>query len=437
MAGYHQARDRASEEEDMESFVRRRKGEELSTADARAIWNEYERQAIRDSMWFNAKTPPEVKALARAALRRKHEAEARATVEQHVAGLRGAEDAFTFGLGDYANAGLMAFSDATRGKDSLSNSFEKRLQGEHDQDEIDAQQHATARTLGQVIGTVGQVATLGGAEGLFAPGVRIAQASPLVARDLIAMGGLGGATNVAGQAVSDAVTGHRSTLGDYAGTFAGGAASGVATRFGLGSLVGAVDGATTSIGQDLANGRVPSLSKAASYASGEALTGGVLGTSARLGVDKLSSKAKGATGELLSKVRSWARGEATGGEEERFNLGGGGYTRTDHRTFSGGKPQAIVEAKMGRSIDDLSKRQNQARNEINDGVLAVGRTMLQELGEEFSVRRAEELGRRYIKQLGGFSEYRTDHWLPEDFGAAAGKIPSLLGFGSSRSNQSQ
>jgi len=184
----------------------------------------------------------------------------------------------------------------------------------------------------------------------------------------------------------------------------------------------------------VANARPISLAKAAGDASYGGLASGVFGAAGRLGADALPWKLKGKVGESLSKLRSWGRGERIGGEQERFNLGGGGYTVTDHRTFSAGKPQAIVDSKMGRSIDDLSKRQNQARNEINEGVLAVGRTMQKELGEEFSVRRAEELGRQFVKQLGGFSEYRTDHWLPQDIGAAAGMIPSLLGFSSSRSN---
>jgi len=73
-----------------------------------------------------------------------------------------------------------------------------------------------ARTFGKVAGTGAQLVGLGAVEGMILPGVRIAQASPLVARDLVAMGGLGGTANVVGQGVDDAVRGQRSSLGDYA-----------------------------------------------------------------------------------------------------------------------------------------------------------------------------------------------------------------------------
>ena len=435
MAAYQSARTRAHEQENMGSFVRRRDADRLSSADASAIWNAYERQAIREGIWPSAKTPAEVKARARELLRRKHEREAREGSERVFAFARGAADSLPFGMADAVSDRTNAFFSQRPGE-SWNDAVNREIAAEEALDRDDARRHAAVRTAGQVAGTAAQVLGLGAVEGMVLPGMRIAQTSPLIARDLAAMGGAGGITNTVGQAVSDAVTGHRSSWGDYAGAFAGGVAGGVAMRSGLGSLAGAVDGAATSIAQDLANeGKISleSLNKAATNAQGDAMMGGLMGGAARIGVDKLlSSKTKGAFGEYLSKVRSWARGERTGGEQEKFNLGGGGYTKTDHRTFSGGKPQAIVEAKMGRSIDDLSERQNQARDEINDGVLAVGRTILQELGEEFSVRRAEELGRRYIKQLGGFSEYRTDHWLPQDFGAAAGMIPSLLGFSTSR-----
>jgi len=434
MAGYLSARTRADEEEDIGSFVRRRNGEQLSTADARAIWNEYERQAIRAGIRPNSKTPPEVKALAQEALRRKHEREAREGSERVFAFARGAADSLPFGIADFVSDRTNAYFSQRPGE-SWKDVVNREIAAEEARDQDDEARYGGARTFGKVAGTGAQLVGLGAVEGMILPGVRIAQASPLVARDLVAMGGLGGTANVVGQGVDDAVRGQRSSLGDYAGTFAGGVLGGTAARLGLGSLAGGIDAAATSIAQDVANLRPISFEKAATDASYGGLSSGFLGAAGRLGAEALPWKLKGKVGEFLSKVRSWGRGEATGGEQERFKLGGGGYTVTDHRTFSGGKPQAIVESKMGRSIDDLRKRQNQARNEINEGALAVGRTMLQELGEEFSVRRAEELGRRFIKQLGGFSEYRTDHWLPQDFGAAAGIIPSLLGFNSSRPDQ--
>jgi hypothetical protein len=425
------SRGRAGEKNYNEAWSRARDREEAlrRSPDARAVAHVMLGIAARTGQPLNAPTSSDVQALG-ARILQNEQNQPTTWAGQFRAGARGALDSLPFGISDAISDRVNA-AWSQRPGESWNDAVGRQIAAEDARDKEDAARYGAARTIGKVAGTGAQLLGLGAVEGMILPGVRMAQASPLIARDLLAMGGLGGTANVIGQGIDDAVRGQTSSLRDYAGKFAGGALGGTVTRFGLGSLAGGIDAAATSIAQDVANDRPISFEKAATDASDGGLSSGFLGVAGRFGAEALPWKLKGKIGDALSKVRSWARGEGIGGEQERFKLGGGGYTVTDHRTFSGGKPQAIVEAKMGRSIDDLSKRQNQARDEINDGAVAVGRTILEGLGEEFSLRRAEELGRRYIKQLGGFSEYRTDHWLPQDIGAAAGMIPSLLGFSSS------
>jgi hypothetical protein len=211
----------------------------------------------------------------------------------------------------------------------------------------------------------------------------MAEATPLIAREIGYLAGGGGAVGIGGQAVADVLRRHVGSPGDYAGAALGGAVGGLASLGGRAGYAGAVGGAATSVAQDLFNGHRPSLAKAGDAA----VVGGVLGTAGGLvgrgWSDRLHwSKQKGPLGENFSRVRTWARGDETQpGPKRMERLPGGGRTIPDHRTFRGQQPREIVESKFGRK-HELSKGQKQAYKKL--------------------------------------SNYRVDHTMPSDVGAMAG-----------------
>jgi len=121
--------------------------------------------------------------------------------DQTLAGARGAQDAFTFGMGDRAYAGLRALGDAFSGA-NLGTAYARRMADEEARDRYDDAHYGTARTIGQVAGTAVQIAALDPAEGLLASGARIAKTTPLIAREIAALGGVGAGTGVTGQVIT-------------------------------------------------------------------------------------------------------------------------------------------------------------------------------------------------------------------------------------------
>lgn len=314
---------------------------------------------------------------------------ARSTADQVLAGARGAQDAVTFGLGDRAYAGARAIADAAQGQ-RLGRAYSQRMADEQARDRYDATHYGAARTTGKVLGTAAQIAALGPVEGLVAGGARIAQATPLIAREVAVLGGVGGGVGVAGQAVSDVARRRVGSVGDYVGAGIGGTVGALASRGGHAGYAGAAGGAATSVAQDLANLRAPSFDRARDAA----LTGGVLGTAGgvagRAWSDKLPTAVKERLGEDASRVRTWARGDRTAtGPKQREYLEGGGWTVPDQRTFKGEIASDIVESKFGRSAR-LSKRQTQAFEQP-------------------------------------LLKYRVDHTLPRDIGALIGFPLAELG----------
>jgi hypothetical protein len=302
-----------------------------------------------------------------------------------LAGLNGAQDAFTFGLGDRGYAGVRALAEAAQGYD-LARSYARHYAGTQALDAHDEVYHPIARTVGQIAGTGAQIAALGPAEGLLAGGARIAEATPLITREIAALGGSGAGVGVGGQAISDFANGHPSSLGDYAGAAVGGMAGALAARGGRAGYAGAAMGGATSLVQDALNGRTPSIDKARQAA----LTGGVLGTSGGLlgrgWSDSLARKEKELLGEDFSRLRTWIRGDQTlPGRKTAERLVDGGSTIPDQRTLGG----QLVESKFGR-FADLTKRQRQA----------------------------------FYQPL---ENYRVDHALPRDVGVFAGFLPSVYG----------
>lgn len=306
----------------------------------------------------------------------------REAADQFLAGAHGAQDALTFGLGDHLYAGARALDDAAHGAD-LRSAYGSRMGAERSRDQYDAAHYGTARTVGQVVGTGVQIAALGPMEGLVAGGARIAQATPLIAREVAMLSGVGGAAGVGGQVVSDVARRRAGSFGDYVGAGIGGALGALVSRGGRAGYAGAVGGAATSVAQDLANLRAPSLNRAREAASVGGAFGVAGGLAGRAWSDALPNAAKEELGEAFSRLRTWARGDETAaGPKSREYLDRGGWTVPDQRSYRGSLPRDIVESKFGRSAV-LSKRQRQA----------------------------------YEQPL---PNYRVDHTLPRDIGVALG-----------------
>lgn len=277
--------------------------------------------------------------------------------DEALAGLNGAQDAFTFGVGDRAYASVRALADASQGE-GLARSYSRHYAGAQALDAYDEAHHPIARTIGEIAGTAAQIAASGGLEGAFVAGTRVPQATGLISREIATVGGLGGGAGVGGQAISDIGQGRLGSFGDYGGAAVGGVAGALAALRGRAAESGAIGGATTSLAQDIFNGRHPSWERAREAAGGGALIGGTVGAGGRLWSDNLEWRTKGQLGEALSPLRTLARWDATiPGAKTAERLGNGKYTIPDSRTYGG----EIVESKFGKSAR-LSQRQRQAYN---------------------------------------------------------------------------
>jgi hypothetical protein len=313
----------------------------------------------------------------------------RKAADQALAGGRGVVDSLPFDWGNQVPAAFHATDDAVHGAD-WGRAFTNRMAAEHAQDRYDATHYRTARTMGQIAGTGLQLALIP-TEGLAVGGVRMAQATPLIARELGVLGAAGGAGGVGTQAVSDLVQHRLGSLGDYAGAGLGGAVGALSSLGGRGGYAGMVDGAATSVAQDVFNGHAPSFDRARDAA----LTGGLLGTAAgvvgRRWSNGLTNAAKQKLGEDFSRLRTAARGDRTGtGKPTREYLEGRKYTYPDQRSYREADPRDLIESKFGRWAR-LRPRQIEAYEQLPN--------------------------------------YRVDHTLPRDVGAVSGLLaasPVLL-----------
>ncbi len=315
---------------------------------------------------------------------------------QTAAAARGAQDAFTLGLGDQAYAGLGAVGDVLQG-DDFGASYQKRMAQERARDAADAQNYAAARTTGQVLGVGGQVLVTGALLGPWgaalvpaAQGVRIGQTAPLILRETAALAGAGGAAGVIGQAIDDVAHWKVGTPGDYGGAIVGGTLGALAAWRGNVARAGAAAGLTESVAQDTLNGglNAQSAARAREAAAAGATVAGLVGASVAKHMDGLPIKAKGVMGERVSRVRNFVRGHKTGPTKKTAHkLPGGGHTFPDLRTYKNGLPQQLIESKFGRKAH-LSPRQIQATIELNN--------------------------------------YRVDHSVPRDIGAALGLPISVI-----------
>lgn len=297
-------------------------------------------------------------------------------VDQTLAAARGAQDALTLGLGDKAYAGTRALVDAANGAD-LGAAWRSRMAAERARDDYDARNYRAARTVGEIGGTALGLAALGPVDAMLAGGVRIAQAAPMVAREAAVLGGVGAGGGVLSQGVTDLQRRHLGSVGDYAGSAVGGAATALASARGRPGQAGAIGGATTSIVQDALNGRSIDWSGAGQAALAGGYAAAPFGYAGRRYSDGLPMADKGKLGEAMGRVRTMANGREpiAGGERVRLD-GSGKITVLDEGSSVG----QMSEQKFGRSIRNLRPNQREAYNQFGD-------------------------------------RYRVDHFLPRDVGA--------------------
>jgi hypothetical protein len=307
-------------------------------------------------------------------------------VEQFLAGARGAQDALTLGAGDYIYAGARALADAVGGQD-LRAAYSTRVAAERARDRYDAEHYGTARNAGKIIGTAAGLAALGPADALLAGGVRMAEAAPMVAREIGVLGGVGGAFGVGGQAISDFQRQELGTLGDYAGAAAGGATAALASvRLGPGQA-SAMGGAVTSVAQDALNGRPISLEKAGRASLAGGYLAAPLGYAGRRWAENLHWTEKGKLGEQLGRIRTRINGGKPEAGGRKVELPSGAKTVLDQEADI----MPMSEQKFGRTAR-LSKGQKEAY------------------------------------ALFGPEDYRVDHFLPRDIGALYGDPAGVIGY---------
>jgi len=339
-------------------------------------------------------------------------------MNQLVAAGEGALDGATWGQGDKVYAGIGALTDALHGG-SLKDAYRKRIAYEQARDQYYAQNYGTARGVGEVAGAfvpipgagpLGAIKLLGNAGKLgkfgkvlkqaYRTGDRIKEVTELAKHERAVISGVGATAGAGGQLYSDAMTGHLSSLRDYAGAAAGGAVQAQLALHGRPMAAGAAGGAVTSVAQDVLNGRSISLVNAAE-AAGAGGAAGKFGDAIgrarfyRRGLSPVGLKdpsqalaragrphtnqEKATMGEALSKFRTLANFDRTASTaKEKLLLTEGGHTFPDQLT----QLRKIIESKAGLAAR-LTKRQIQA---------------LAEYG----------------------SRYRVDHLLPQDVGSLFG-----------------
>lgn len=301
-----------------------------------------------------------------------------------LAGARGAEDALTLGAGDYITSGAGAVRDALQGQ-ALGAAFRNRMGRERLRDRYDEQRYPVSRGTGQIVGTGIGLLALGPADAALAGGVRMAEASPLIAREAAALGGIGATGGVASQGLEDLERRKLGSVGDYAGAAIGGATDALASiRVGPGQA-GALGGAVTSISQDVLNGRRADWGKAGETALAGGYVAAPVGYAGRRYAKDLNSNQKGALGEKLGEYRTLLNFDRPiKGPKSRHYLPDGTYIYPDQRAAR----QLLSEQKMGRWAE-LTKGQKKA-----------------------------------LKLYG--KDFRVDHFLERDIGVIYGFTPAQI-----------
>lgn len=282
--------------------------------------------------------------------------------------VRGVADTLAFSKMDEMVAGANAaldFSDRSFGE-----KFRDYHQRELARDQYDSQHRALARGAGQAAGVVPFLATGGLTAALRAAAPRTLRSlrgsGPLRARprlqttsrEVVATSVGAGLVNGVGNGVADLATGGKGSAADAAGAFVGGVVAGPVAIYRAPTAAGAVEGAVTSISQDLISGRPISYAAAAQKAGGSALAGTVGDHFGSRLATNLSTKTKGKLGEGLSVIKTRLRGELPIGRHERRQLSRG-HTFLD----PGSTATGAVESKMG-FFAELSPAQLLAQLEL-------------------------------------------------------------------------
>lgn len=306
-------------------------------------------------------------------------------VDQTLAAARGAQDAFTLGLGDRAYAGARAIVDAAQGAD-LGDAWRSRWVTERARDQYDAKNYRTARTVGEIAGTGLGFVALGPVDAALVGGARIAQAAPMIAREAAVLGGVGAGGGVLSQAVTDLQNRRLGSLGDYLGSAVGGSTAAVASARGRPGQAGAMGGATAAIVQDALNGRPMDWKEAGQAALAGGYAVAPFGYAGRRYSNSLPIAAKGELGETMGRVRTMANFRKPLPKGKRVDLESGRVTVLDE-----GHPDTLMsEQKFGPGAR-LSRSQMDAYNQFGD-------------------------------------RYRVDHFLPRDIGAAAAYPFGQIGY---------
>ncbi len=221
--------------------------------------------------------------------------------------VRAAANTLTFGGADHLAAG----ADALLEPGDLSDwhqRYQANLAREQARNAYDAEHRSAAQAVGNLAGTGLGLFAMGPMEGAPAAASRLAGAAKLTGRELAAILAAGGATGLGVNMVSDAATGHTSTLGDKLGAVVGGVAgAGAAVTMGP-ARSGAIGASVTSAAQDYFNGRPISLQGAGESALGGNLLGGGWGMVGRVASNALAPVLKGKLGEAMGSARSMING---------------------------------------------------------------------------------------------------------------------------------
>lgn len=221
--------------------------------------------------------------------------------------VRSAANTLTFGGADKLEAAMAALV-APGGLSGWAQRYDASLRQEQARNSYDAAHRQLAQSIGSLSGGVLGLLALGPEEAAAAAAPRLAGAAKLTAREAGGVLGAGGLTGLGAQKLSDFATGHRSSTGDLVGAVAGGVAGAAALPFGP-TRAGAVDGAVTSLAQDLFNGRPVSVAQLSQSAMAGGLLSGFAGSAGRKWSDGLTPKAKGQLGETLGDARAWLNAE--------------------------------------------------------------------------------------------------------------------------------
>lgn len=309
------------------------------------------------------------------------------------AAVRGAADVLTFGYADEIAAGTNALFDFD-GR-SFGDKYAEYHSAELARDQYDADHRSTARGVGQALGFGLSLVGSSAASAARAAGPKLLSEmrglknvlnTPRLqtsAREYVLATGGAGLLNGATQSTIDAATGGHGTVGDFSGAVVGGM---VAAPFAIAKSprpAGAVEGFTTSIAQDIFNGRPVALDKAMRTGAAGATASDIADNIGTRWAKNLSPRDKGKLGEQLSMIKTRMRGGVPNGRGQRLYLSKG-YTVLDPASSA----DELAESKFG---EFAAASNNQ-------------------------VRASQE-----------HPNYRFDWWLPSDIGKMSGFGGSSFG----------